>query len=280
VYNITFSAAVTAVTANYFFTMEGIADNVPQVNVDIQLDAVKAWSRKLKVLWSSEAADDMRAVLNMDIEPELTAGVASEIALGVDRELIMSAYGSGTTNTDVFDAAVPPGRNQIDHFRNIMTTLEKVSGAINTATHRGPGNYIVTGPSVQPILGSLATHGDLVRVFDQIPQMPAGQGVTGRQAFPLPQAPSGYGVYPMGFLQNKWTVIIDPYFPSGKMLVGLKGPLFTDSGLVYSPYVPLEMTAAFLDPADFTLRKGMRTRYAKKLVNNRFFGVITVNNLP
>jgi hypothetical protein len=84
----------------------------------------------------------------------------------------------------------------------------------------------------------------------------------------------------MGFLQEKWTVIIDPYFPSGKILVGLKGTLFTDSGLVYAPYVPLEMTAAFLDPADFSLRKGMRTRYTKKLVNSNFYGIITVTNLP
>lgn len=280
VYDITFSESVTGVTANYFFNMEGAADNVPQVNIDIQLEAIKALSRKLKVLWSSEAADDMRAVLNMDIEPELTQGVASEIALGVDREMIMSAYGSGSTNTGTFDAAVPPGRNQADHFRNIMTVIEKVSGAINTATHRGPGNFIVTGPSVQPIFGALATHGDLVRVFDNLPTPPAGQGNSGRPAFPLPQAPSGYGIYPMGYLQNKWTVIIDPYFPSGKMMVGLKGPMFTDSGLVYAPYVPLEMTAAFLDPSDFTLRKGMRTRYAKKVVNNKFFGTVTVTNLP
>lgn len=280
VYNITFSAPVTNVVANYYYSMEASSANVPQVNVDIQLEAIKAWSRKLKVLWSSEAADDMRAVLNMDIEPELTSGVASEIALGIDRELIDSAYTSGTTNLATFDAAVPPGRNQVDHYRNINTVLEKVSGNINTMTHRGPGNFVVMGPSVQPIFGALATHGDLVRVFNQLPEIPAGQGVTGRQAFPLPQSPTGYGIYPMGFLQNKWTVIVDPYFPAGKILVGLKGPLFTDSGLVYAPYVPLEMTAAFLDPADFTLRKGMRTRYAKKLVNKNFYGIITVTNLP
>jgi len=279
-YSIKFTASVNNVVANYFYNMEAEADNVPQVNVDITLEAIKAWSRKLKILWSSEAADDMRAVLNMDIEPELTSGVASEIALGIDRELIMAAYGSGTTNTDTFDAAVPPGRNQVDHFRNIMTTIEKVSGGINTATHRGPGNFLVIGPSVQPIFGALATHGDLVRVYTDVPTGPVGQGVTGRPAFPLPQAPSGYGVYPMGFLQNKWTVIVDPYFPSGKILVGLKGTMFTDSGLVYAPYVPLEMTAAFLDPADFSLRKGMRTRYAKKLVNSNFYGIITVTNLP
>jgi len=279
-YDITFSAAVTGVTANYYYNMEAEANNVPQVNVDITLEAVKAFSRKLKILWSAEAADDMRAVLGMDIEPELTSGVASEIAMGIDRELIMAAYGSGTTNTASFDAAVPAGINQVDHYRNITTVLEKVSGAINTATHRGPGNFLVIGPSVQPIFGALATHGDMVRVFDQLPQVPAGQGVTGRQAFALPQAPSGYGVYPMGFLQNKWTVIVDPYFPSGKILVGLKGNLFTDSGLVYAPYVPLEMTSAFLDPGDFSLRKGLRTRYTKKLVNANFYGIITVTNLP
>jgi hypothetical protein len=279
-YNITFSASVSDVRAFYFFNMEATAGNVPQVNVNITLEAVKAYSRKLKVLWSSEAADDMRAVLNMDIEPELTSGVASEIALGIDREMIIAAYGCGTTNVETFDAAVPPGRNQVDHFRNIMTKIEKVSGAINTRTHRGPGNFLVFGPSVQPIFGALATHGDLVRIYTNVPPTGTGQGTAGRPAFPLPQAPTGYGIYPMGFLQEKWTCIVDPYFPAGKILVGLKGTLFTDSGLVYAPYVPLEMTAAFLDPADFSLRKGMRTRYTKKLVNANFYGIITVTNLP
>lgn len=279
-YDITFDEAVTGVTANYFYNMEAASDNVPQVNVNITLEAVKALSRKLKVIWSSESADDMRAVLNMEIEPELTSGVASEIALGIDRELIMAAYGSGTTNTATFDAAVPPGRNQVDHFRNITTVVEKVSGEINTRTHRGPGNFIVIGPSIQPIFAALATHGDFVRVLQNQDQPPQGQGVTGRPAFPLPQAPQGYGVYPMGFLQSKWIVIVDPYFPSGQMLIGLKGTLFADSGLVYAPYVPLQMTSTFLDPADFTLRKGMRTRYTKKLVNPDFFGIVTVINLP
>ena len=280
VYNITFDEAVSNVVANYFFSMEANADNVPKVNVDITLEAIKAISRKISMYWSAEAADDMQAVLQMAIEPELTAGVANEIALGIDRELIMTAYGCGTTNTDTFDAAVPPGRTQVDHFRNITTVLEKVSGEISTRTHRGPGNFIIIGPSVQPVFSALATHGDLVRVTNDIPTPPQGQGVTGRPAFQLPQAPNGWGVYPIGFLQSKWLVIVDPHFPVGKILVGLKGQLFTDSGLVYAPYVPLQVTSPFLDPADFTLRKGMRTRYAKKLVNPDFYGVISVTNLP
>jgi len=280
VYNITFSTSVTSVKANYFYDMESVSDNVPQVNVNIQLDPIKVKSRKLKFLWSSEVSDDMRTVLNMDVEPELTSGVASEIQLGIDRELIMAAYGSGTTNQEVFDAAVLPGRNQVDHYRNLTTVLEKVSGTINTRTKRGPGNFIVMGPSVQPIFGALATHGDLRQVYDNQLQIPAGKGVTGRPAFPIPTAPSGYGVYSMGWLQNKWLVIVDPYFPVGKIMVGLKGPMFADSGLVYAPYIPMEMTSAFLDPSNWTLRKGVRTRYAKKLVNNNFFGIITVTNLP
>lgn len=280
-YNITFSANVTAVVANYYYAMEGVAANVPEVNVDIELEPVKAQSRKLKVLWSSEAADDMRAVLNMDIEPELTSGVASEISLGIDRELIAAMYGSGTTNLESWDAAVPPGVNQVDHYRNITTVLGKVSGEINRRTHRGPGNFLILGPSVQPIMEALYTHGDLKGIYTDPGGMASpGQGTTGRPQFPMPAAPQGYGVYVMGMLQAKWTVIVDPYFPAGKILVGLKGPMFPDSGLVYAPYVALEMTSAFLDPADFTLRKGMRTRYAKKLTNANFYGIVTVTNLP
>jgi hypothetical protein len=278
VYDITFDEAVSSVVANYYYNMEGVSANVPEVNVDITLEAIKVQSRKLKMLWSSEAADDLRAVLGMNIEPELTSGVASEISLGIDREMIDLAYNSGTTNVESFDAAVPPGRNQADHYRNIATVLEKVSGEINRRTLRGPGNFIIIGPSLQPLFGALATHGDLVRVYNDQPPIPQGQGNAGRPSFPLPQAPQGYGIYTLGWLQNKWLVVVDPYFPAGKIMVGLKGSLFTDAGVVYAPYVPLEMTTAFLDPADFTLRKGMRTRYAKKLVNNEFYGIITVTN--
>jgi len=282
VYAVNFDASVDNVVANYFYSMEAVAANVPEVNVDVTLEPVKAWSRKLKFLWSSEIQDDMKAILGMNIEPEMSAGVANEMQLGIDRELIMSMYGSGTTNTGVWDAAVPPGVNQVDHYRNITTVLGKVSGAINTATHRGPGNFLIIGPSVQPIFEALHTHGDLKGIYgpDAGAAGGKGPGVTGRPAFPLPAAPQGYGVYVMGMLQAKWTVIVDPYFPTGKILVGLKGPSFPDAGLVYAPYVPIEMTGAFLDPADFTLRKGMRTRYARKLVNPNFYGVITVSNLP
>jgi hypothetical protein len=192
----------------------------------------------------------------------------------------MTAYGSGTTNTGVFDAAVPPGRTQVDHFRNITTVIEKVSGEIATRTKRGPGNFMIIGPSVQPVFGALATHGDLRAIYDGPIMTPQGQGTQGRPFFQLPQAPNGYGIYPLGTLQSRWLVIVDPHFPSGKIMVGLKGELFADSGVVYAPYRPLEVTQSFYDPADFTIRKGLCTRYAKKVVNADFYGIITVTNLP
>lgn len=280
VYDITFSEAVSGVVANYFFSMEAASDNVPQMRANIILEPIKASSRKLKMLWSKEAQDDMMAVLNDSMDGQLTDGGINEMALEIDREILMTAYGSGTTNTGVFDAAVPPGRTQVDHFRNITTVIEKVSGEIATRTKRGPGNFMIIGPSVQPVFGALATHGDLRVIYDGPIMTPQGQGTQGRPFFQLPQAPNGYGIYPLGTLQSRWLVIVDPHFPSGKIMVGLKGELFADSGVVYAPYRPLEVTQSFYDPADFTIRKGLCTRYAKKVVNADFYGIITVTNLP
>ena len=97
---------------------------------------------------------------------------------------------------------------------------------------------------------------------------------------PTPESPQTFGVQKIGTLHQKWIVYKDPYFPSNKILLGYKGSSFLDAGFVWAPYVPLQMTATFLDPQDFSFRKGMRTRYAKKMVRSEFYGVVTVNNLP
>lgn len=278
-YNITFDEVVTGVTATYYYDMESgtSAAMIPEMSADIQLDAIKVWSRKLKILWNSEITDDMKAILGMDIEPELTAGMAAEIMLGIDRELIMAAYGATSATTIPFDAAVPAGRNQIDHYRNILTVLEKGSSSINTETRRGNGNFIVMGPSVQPVVSALASHGDMVLNING-GVIPAGQGVGGQPQPALPMIGNGNGIYTLGFLQNRWRVVVDPFFPAGEIMVGLKGQRFADAGVVYAPYVPLEMTSAFLDPGDWTVRKGIRTRYARKVVNNKFYKRISVSN--
>lgn len=285
-YDITFSGNVDAsapVYANYWFSMEASSSNVPEMNIDISLQPVQAWSRKIKALWSAESADDLRAMLGMDIEGELVGGLASEVALEIDREIIQDLYVAAgqTTNTDTFDATVPAGRSPVEHYSGIMTKLDKIATQIHVATKRGPGNWVVCAPNVNTVFSALSRHGDFKGVFDQNPMQPAvGYGTGGRPNFPLPQAPSGYGIYTSGTLQNRWRIIVDPYFPSGKAVVGLKGQSFLDSGYAYAPYQPLQVTSTFLDPANFQARKGLRTRYATKLLNSNFYGLLNVTNTP
>lgn len=270
--------AGTLVQGSYYYNMEANAGNVPQVNVDIQLQEIKAQSRKIKFNWSSEAADDMRAMLGMDVESELVSGVASEMSLEVDRELVMDARDSGTTIQDGFNVTVPPGISPIDHYRNILLPLTTVAMQIAQKTKRGPGNWIVVGTKVGALIAQLETHGFFKSVFSPGP-VPAGMGVMGRPGFPLPAGPSGFGVYQLGVLQNRWTVFVDPLFPENEILVGLKGTTFVDAGLTYAPYVPMQVSPTFMEPADFGLRKGMRTRYAKRLTNKDFYARVFISGM-
>lgn len=281
-YDITFDGNVDngePVYANYYYNMEAVADNVPEMYMDIQLTEVKAQSRKLKALWSSEAADDMKAMIGMDVEGELVSGIASEVNLEIDRELIMDMYGANTTNISTFDATVPPDITQVDHYRGLLTELDKLSQEINRRTKRGPANWIVCGTAIATMLGQLESKNDFKSVFAPAPADP-GLGTTGRPGFPLPGGQTGYGIYQLGVLQNRWVVYVDPYFPTNKALVGLKGTTFLDAGMVFAPYVPLQVTQTFLDPGNFQARKGIRRRYAKKLVNTNFYGRLTVSNAP
>jgi len=287
-YNITWTGNVDAaapIYANYQFSMEAASASVPEMNIEISLQPVQAWSRKIKALWSAESADDLRAMLGMDIEGELVGGLASEVALEIDREIVMDLYQSANdgTNQSSFDALVPAGRSPVEHYSGIITQFDKIATEIHVRTKRGPGNFIVCAPNVNTVISALSRHGDFRGVLDQntIPMQPGmGMGTGGRPEFPLPQAPSGYGIYTSGTLQNRWRVIVDPYFPSGKALVGLKGTTFLDSGYTYAPYVPLQVTSTFLDPNNFQARKGLRTRYATKLLNGNFYGLLNVTNTP
>ena len=286
-YSITFSGNLDSAAplyANYFFNMESASANVPEMNVEISLQPVQAWSRKIKALWSAESADDLRAMLGMDIEGELVGGLASEVALEIDREIVQDLYvaASAGTNIGTFNATVPAGRSPVEHYSGIITQFDKVATTIHTRTKRGPGNFVVCAPDVNTVISALSRHGDFHGILgNNAPmQSSAGMGTGGRPDFPLPQAPSGYGIYTSGTLQNRWKIIVDPYFPAGKALVGLKGTTFLDSGYTYAPYVPLQVTSTFLDPANFQARKGLRTRYATKLLNTNFYGLVNVTNTP
>lgn len=269
--------AATNVVAAYDYNME-CNTNIPQVNIDIQLLEIRAQTRKLKALWCSEAADDLKAFHGIDAEAEVVAGIAAEIALELDREIIEDLRAGATGYTGTWSASVPANLNQVEHYRSIITEFSKASNRIHKNSLRGPANFMVTSPDVAAIIEQLETHGDFRPIYNG-PNKDATAAVEG---------PHTFGVFKFGTLSNKWTAYKDPFFPAvnvgsgsgyGDVLMGYKGNSFIDAGYVWAPYVPLQVTATFLDPNDFQFRKGLRTRYARKLVRSEFYGRVRVTNM-
>lgn len=260
----------TVVWATYQYDME-CNESIPQANLDITLQEVRAKTRKLKALWCSEAADDLKAFHGIDAEAELVAVLAADIALEIDREIIMDVYANAAGGTETWDYVTPPtGVSEIDHLRSIVTKISSLSNKIFKQTLRGAANFIVTSPEIGGILEQLGTHGAFRPLF--APQ--------NSEIYSAPENPQTFGVQKIGTLQQKWVVYKDPFFPKNKMVMGYKGSSFLDAGYVWAPYVPLQVTATFLDPNDFSFRKGMRTRYAKKMARPEFYGTLTVTSMP
>jgi hypothetical protein len=258
------------VWSSYTYSTES-NPTIPEVYLDIQLCEIRAKTRKLKALWSSEAADDLKAFHGLDAEAELVAGLASEIALEIDREIIQDIRaGALSSNLGTFNATVPAGLTSVEHYRTLLTVLTKISNRIHRLGIRGPANWVVTSPEVSTIIEQLGTHGDYRPIFAP---------TTSERGAPAEQ-PQNFGVYRMGTLQNKWTVYKDVKFQAAEALIGYKGQNFVDAGYVFAPYIPLQTTATFLDPNNFQFRKAMRTRYAKKMVRPELFGRVTFTNLP
>lgn len=262
------------VVARYYYDGE-LNSKIPQVQLDISKSPIEAVPRRLKALWSSEAAEDLRAFHGLDAETELVSGIAQEIALEIDREVINDLYLNSNTTTDVFSVVPPAGVTEIDHLRSMITKISLISNLIHKATLRAPANFIVTSPEISARLAQLTTHGDFRPLW-----VSGGASPYGPADMPRPLTQHGqFGIYKVGTLMNKWVVYEDPFFTSNKMLIGLKGANFLDSGYVWAPYIPLQVTPTFLDPADFSFRKGLRTRYAKKVLRSEYYGNLTVNGL-
>ena len=252
---------------------------IPDVNLDIQLVTIEAITRKLKARWSAEAVDDLRAFHGLNAEAELVAGISNEIALELDREIIndlllgskfSASYNLGNT------ANAQLNNSELDNIRGLLTVIDSVSANIHRTSLRAPANFIVVSPEVGAVLSQLTSHGDFMmvnRLADQV-QAPSFGPMT-----------SNFGVQRLGTLMNKYAVYQDPFLSAGRtdgkkdILVGLKGQNFLDAGYVYAPYVPLQVTPTFLDPDDFTFRKGLRTRYATKMLRPEFYGRVTVDGL-
>ena len=261
--------------ATYYYDNESTS-RVPMMQMDIKSAPIKVTTRKLKTIWSMEAAEDARALHAIDIESESVANASQSILYEVDREILDDLFKASAASgiNDIFDATIPAAVAELDHLRSVTSKMSKVGAEIHTQTKRAHANWVVTTPLISSMFSQMTTHGDYR------PLWVTGDPMSNPMDMPRPMTSHGqFGIYKKGTLQNKYTIYEDPDFPRGFMMMGLKGSGYLDSGYVYAPYQALNVTPSLPDPNDFTIRKGFRIRYAKKLTRANFYGQIRVINL-
>jgi hypothetical protein len=261
--------AVSQLTATYrvYDTLE-FEEEIGEVSFDLQSVTVSVTERKLRASWSPELAQDVSAFHNIDAEAELTALLSEQIAAEVDREILRdlrkgaawtakwdyNEWKYGATGNTPFQ-----GYTQKDWNQTLITKINQISAQIHKTTLRGGANWVVVSSEVSAVFDDL----EYFHVSNANPE----------------QDQYNMGIEKIGSLAGRYQVYRDPYFPAGKILIGHKGKSLLDAGYIYAPYVPLQLTPTMYNPFNFTPIKGIMTRYAKKMVNNRYFGVINVSGL-
>ena len=259
----------------------GVSPVIPEIDIKIESIPVTAQTRKLRARWSPELAQDLNAYHSMDAEVELTQILSEQIALEIDRE-ILSDLLTGAQGANFFWSRSPgkfvnkrtgaevartssltPGPaftgTVREWYETLTETVIDVANEIHRKTLRGSANFIVVSPDVATILEASVLYRPSYSLD--------GDGQVG--------APFTMGAEKVGTLSNRFTVYKDPYFPRNKILVGYKGGSYLETGFVYAPYVPLIVTPTIFQPDDFTPRKGVMTRYGKKMVRADFYGTVT-----
>ena len=248
---------------------------IPEINVQMKSETISAKTRKLKAQWTPEFAQDLNAYHSLDAEAELTGMLSEYISLEIDLEildmLIENAQTTANWSAQIGNQLNAAGTayvsntagayyNQMSWFQTLGITLQAVSNKIHQLTLRGGANFLVCSPTVATILES-------------IPGFAAdtdGAADTMKYAF---------GVQKIGALNSRYKVYKNPYMTENTILMGFRGNQFLETGAVYAPYVPLIMTPLVYDPNTFTPRKGIMTRYAKKMIRPEFYGKVYVANL-
>ena len=247
---------------------------IPEVDLQLRSQAIVAKTRKLKAVWTPELAQDLNAYHSVDAEAELTSMLSEYISLEIDLEILDMLQADAVTQ-DYW--SVTPGEDyngtgtgetawnlttfygtRFEWYQTLLGKIQKVSNEIHRLTMRGGANFVVVSPTVATILESIP-----------------GFGVStdgNKSSFAA-------GVQAIGSLQNRFTVYKNPYMTENQILVGFRGSNFLETGAVYAPYVPLIMTPLVYDPSDFTPRKGVMTRYAKKMIRPEFYGKIAIKDL-
>jgi len=248
---------------------------IPELDFTIKSTAVTANSRKLKARWTPELAQDLAAYQNLDAEVELTQVLSEAIALEIDREilgdLLYNATGANfywsripgnfVNKTSGVKYSGPTFTGTVrEWYETLIETIVDVANNIHRKTLRGAANFVVTSPDVATILEASVLYKPVLSMDPK-------------------ETMFTVGTEKVGTLNSRFTVYKDPYFPRNRILAGYKGGSFLETGYVYAPYVPLIVTPTIYAPEDFTPRKGVMTRYAKKLVRSDFYGTVTVQDL-
>ena len=249
---------------------------IPEIELELKSEPIVAKTRKLKAIWTPELAQDLNAYHSVDAEAELTQMLSEYISLEIDLEILemlqqnafttdyWSArvgydYNSATGNFAVdSNAAAASAYTKSTWYQTLGIKLQKVSNKIHQLTMRGGANFIVVSPNVATILESM-------NGFSANP---------GKDALTF-----AAGVTNIGSISNRYDVYKNPYMTENVILLGFKGSNFFETGAVYAPYVPLIMTPLVYDPTNFTPRRGVMTRYAKKLVRPEFYGKVVIDGL-
>ncbi len=239
-------------------------DRMGEVTFELESVTVSVTERKLRATWTPELAQDVSAFHNIDAEAELTALLSEQIAAEIDREILMDLRKGAAWQLrwDYNGWKRLPNNNgytQKDWNQTLMTAINQISAQIHKATLRGGANFVVVSSEVSAVFDDL----EYFHVSNAAPE----------------QDQYNMGIERVGSLSGRYTVYRDPYSPSYSVLIGHKGKSLLDTGYIYAPYVPMQLTPTMYNPFNFVPVKGIMTRYAKKMVNNRFYGHIRVDGL-
>ena len=263
--------------AAYSQQSSGDSINIPEIDVQLRSETIAAKTRKLKAQWTPEFSQDLNAFHSLDAEAELTNILSEYISLEIDLEILdmlidnvpasQVANWSARVGQEINSAGTAYDSNtsgvyytQMSWFQTLGIKLQKISNLIHQKTLRGGANFMVVSPTVATVLESIPgfaadTDGDVSK------------------------ATYAFGVQKIGALNSRYKVYKNPYMNESTILMGFRGNQFLESGAVYAPYIPLIMTPLVYDPNTFTPRKGIMTRYAKKMVRPEFYGKVNVSGL-
>jgi hypothetical protein len=266
------SSALSAIVAGDFdiswatYASLELETELGEVSFKLDEVVVSVEERKLTATWSPELAQDVSAFHNIDAEAELTAMLSEQVAAEIDREILRDLRKAAAWQLrwdyngwrKASSAASP--YTQKDWNQTLITKVNQISAQIHKSTLRGGANFIVVSSEISAIFDDL----EYFHVSDANPE----------------QDQYNMGIERVGSLSGRYQVYRDPYAPHYSMIIGHKGKSLLDTGYIYAPYVPMQLTPTMYNPFNFAPVKGIMTRYAKKIVNNRFYGHVRVDGVP